>query len=62
MTERDGGESTVRLDEFNEKLEHLLYSALLLSGLALAFVVVTMVLAGIVYMFYSIAMLFVQAG
>ena len=52
----------MRLDEFNERLERLLYSALLLSGLALAFVVVMMVLAGIVYMLYAIAMSFVQAG
>ena len=50
------------LDEFNDKPEHLLYSALLLSGLALAFVVVTMVLVGVCYMFYAIVMSFVQAG
>ena len=50
------------LDEFNDKLEHLLYSALLLSGLVLAFAVVTMALIGVGCMLYAIAMSFVQAG
>ena len=50
------------LDEFNDKLEHLLYSALLLSGLVLAIVVVMMAFVGVSYMLYAIAMSFVQAG
>ena len=50
------------LDEFNDKLEYLLYSALLLSGLVLALVVVMMALVGVSYMIYAIVMSFVQVG